>query len=164
MKLKRTVTAIIIYNNKLLFFKRDNTPSITEPDRWQFPGGHVETGESLNQAVERELIEEVSYIPNKISYLGSIKNRFREVGVFWSYVDYKESKKFKLGDTEGQKIEFMTIEQALNKNLTKNVKFYLSSYKDIINRHLKNKTAPDIEEVKKNTNLAKFFYFKIINR
>ena len=159
--MRKTSTAIIVCDKKILFLKRDNMPTIVEPDRWQLPGGHIENGENPIRALKRELVEEVSYVPKRINYIGSLKNRTRKVNIFWSYVDAKEYKKFKLGEPEGQEIKFMTIKQALSKKLTKNVRFYLSSYGSILKRHIANKTIPKIEELKKNTSLLKLLYFKL---
>ncbi|KKQ73746.1 MAG: hypothetical protein US96_C0054G0008 [Candidatus Woesebacteria bacterium GW2011_GWB1_38_5b] len=155
MRFRKTATAIIVHDNKILFFKRDNISTISEPNRWQLPGGHLEEGETPLEALKRELVEEVSYSPKKIHYIGGLKNEFREVNIFWSYVDTNESKRFKLREFEGQEIRFMTVEQALSKKLTKNVRFYLSSYKDILEKHLRNKTIPNIKELKQNINLIK---------
>ena len=154
MRFRKTATAIIVKNDKILFFKRDNIPTIADPDRWQLPGGHLEKGETPIKAITRELIEEVSYSPKKIHYVGSLKNKVREVNVFWAYVDTKEAKNFSLGDSEGQEIKFMTVNESLNQKLTSNVRFYISSYKDIIKKHLKNKTIPKIDELKRNINLT----------
>ncbi|KKQ25633.1 MAG: hypothetical protein US39_C0005G0010 [Microgenomates group bacterium GW2011_GWC1_37_12b] len=163
MRFRKTAIAIIVNDNKILFIKRDNIPTIAEPDKWQLPGGHLEEGETPIKALKRELVEEVSYSPKKIHYIGSLKNKVREVSIFWSYVDKNEIERFKLGPLEGQEIKFMTVEDALNKRLTSNVKLYLSSYKDIIKKHLYDKTTPDIDELKQNTKFIRLLFLKLFN-
>lgn len=50
---------------------------------WEFPGGGTLSGESYEEAVRRELMEEVGYFPNKIEYLGRflLNNRRSGQGV-----------------------------------------------------------------------------------
>ncbi len=52
-----TVDAIIDYNNGFVLVKRKHSP---EKGKWALPGGHLEFGESLEQAVVREIREETS--------------------------------------------------------------------------------------------------------
>ena len=47
--------AIAIIDGKILLVKRKTEPEI---GKWSIPGGHVDIGESLESAVERELYEE----------------------------------------------------------------------------------------------------------
>ena len=52
----------VIYDDRgrVLLQKRDNIAGILEPGRWGFFGGMVEEGESLESALARELLEELS--------------------------------------------------------------------------------------------------------
>ena len=49
------VGAIILHQDRIVLIKRDKEPS---KGRWTFPGGAVELGESLEDAVRREVLEE----------------------------------------------------------------------------------------------------------
>ena len=46
-------------NSRLLIYLRDDKPEIPFPNHWDFFGGHVEAGESPEQALVRELKEEL---------------------------------------------------------------------------------------------------------
>jgi 8-oxo-dGTP diphosphatase len=51
------VTAAIIQrNNRILIAKRSSTSSL--PNKWEFPGGKVESGETPEECLKRELWEE----------------------------------------------------------------------------------------------------------
>ncbi|MBI4019828.1 MAG: NUDIX domain-containing protein [Candidatus Aenigmarchaeota archaeon] len=56
MELHRTVSAVIRRGNKFLLVRRRSRP---EKGFWAVPGGHVEQGERLPDAMRRELEEEV---------------------------------------------------------------------------------------------------------
>ncbi len=55
--------AILQQGNRFLMQLRDDDPRILYPGHWGFFGGHMEPGESADDAVRRELIEELSYCP-----------------------------------------------------------------------------------------------------
>ena len=65
------VNALLSRDNKILLARRSSGRP-TYPSRWSFPGGHVETGESLGDALKREMQEEVGLIPLAFSKIGSI--------------------------------------------------------------------------------------------
>ncbi|GGX78613.1 hypothetical protein GCM10007160_02350 [Litchfieldella qijiaojingensis] len=49
------VLAVVVHERKVLLVQRSNPP---DAGRWGFPGGHIEWGERLFDAAERELLEE----------------------------------------------------------------------------------------------------------
>ncbi|MEB3357701.1 MAG: NUDIX hydrolase [Synechococcales bacterium] len=55
--------AILYQNNQFLMQLRDDIPGIVYPGHWGFFGGHVEPGETPEEAVQRELLEEIGYAP-----------------------------------------------------------------------------------------------------
>ena len=58
----KTIAAIILENRngELLLYKRDNKPGIPFPGYWDLIGGHVEDGETPEQALVREIKEELN--------------------------------------------------------------------------------------------------------
>jgi 8-oxo-dGTP diphosphatase len=46
-------------HGRLLVYLRDNKPEIPFPNRWDFFGGHVEDGETPEEALVREVKEEI---------------------------------------------------------------------------------------------------------
>ena len=47
------------HQGRVLLYRRDNTPTIPFPDHLDILGGHLEAGESPEQAVVREIAEEL---------------------------------------------------------------------------------------------------------
>jgi 8-oxo-dGTP diphosphatase len=57
----KEIAAIILENNQgeFLLYLRENKPDIPFPDYWDLIGGHVEEGETPEEAVVREVKEEL---------------------------------------------------------------------------------------------------------
>lgn len=66
-----SVTAVVECGGKFLFVKRPQTLG-NFPDKWVFPGGKVEAGEDVIQALLRELVEETGLeFHNELAFLSA---------------------------------------------------------------------------------------------
>lgn len=129
--------AIICWKEKILLFHRDNIPTIPDPNCWQFPGGGIEEGETPLEAMKRELVEEVSYVPDKLEFLTEIKRGDMTTYVYTAFVGDIEAKLFKIGKTEGQEIGFFTLEETLKLKLTPGLREYIVRFENKIREGLK---------------------------
>lgn len=59
--LRQVALAIIYQGDNFLLQLRDNIPTIAYSNHWGLFGGHLELGETPEQALKRELIEEINY-------------------------------------------------------------------------------------------------------
>ena len=102
---------IILLNseNKVLLILRDNKTSIPYPNMWDIPGGQIEEGETPEEAIRREMMEELG-----IEELGEITlfNVYESSNptdfIFWEKVnlDVKE-----INLQEGQEIKYFNLKQ-----------------------------------------------------
>lgn len=58
---------ILYQQSKFLLQLRDDIPNIAHPGKWAFFGGHIEEEETPDVAIQRELAEEIGYVPPVIS-------------------------------------------------------------------------------------------------
>ena len=79
----KVVKAIIINKEKFLLQLRDNNNSISYPNHWSFFGGEVDKKETEEEALKRELLEEISWEPKEFSY-------------YTSFIDYSTNATVKL--------------------------------------------------------------------
>lgn len=69
----RQATAILpIFGKKVLILKRSQLAS-SFPDKWNFPGGKVEPGESILDGAKRELFEEAGIKAKELKFVTSIE-------------------------------------------------------------------------------------------
>lgn len=73
MPFLHVVAGLLIEDGKVFIAKR--LPEDSNPNKWEFPGGKVEIGESPKQALKRELYEELELDVEVVRLFGV--NKFR---------------------------------------------------------------------------------------
>ncbi len=58
---RQVALAILYQGNQFLMQLRDDIPTIFYPGHWGLFGGHLESGETAEEGLKRELIEEINY-------------------------------------------------------------------------------------------------------
>lgn len=133
------VAAILMHNGKFLLQHRDNKPEITNPDKWGFVGGGIDEGETPEEAVRRECMEEVGVIPQGLIRLGRIKTSVR----FYAHLTDEEAQNLVLG--EGQAINFFTIEEAAALNGTQRVVELFNTHSEAVGRLVAGETVDPVD-------------------
>ena len=77
MNTKIVLTGILKSNDEFLVVKRSENDDLY-PGAWEFPGGHLENGETLKEGLKRELFEEIGFSsefePIITHYYDEVKN------------------------------------------------------------------------------------------
>jgi 8-oxo-dGTP pyrophosphatase MutT (NUDIX family) len=60
--------AMLQRDGRWLMQLRDDIPNIVAPGCWGVFGGHLDPGETPEQALRRELMEEISWQPNELEF------------------------------------------------------------------------------------------------
>jgi len=69
--------AILYQEGKFLLQLRDDYPNILYPGYWGLFGGHLEPGESPEQGLQRELLEEITHQPSELTLFRRYQNSKR---------------------------------------------------------------------------------------
>ncbi|MCH7408212.1 (deoxy)nucleoside triphosphate pyrophosphohydrolase [Belliella sp. DSM 111904] len=72
----KVTCAIIIHQGKILVAQRSE--SMSNPLKWEFPGGKLEAFESLEDCIKREILEELNLNIETLEILTANKHKIRE--------------------------------------------------------------------------------------
>jgi 8-oxo-dGTP diphosphatase len=95
---------------EVLLQLRDDTPEIRYPNHWGVGGGHVEEGETFEQALVREVAEEVEIEAAGYEFWQLYETPGTEVAMYASQLDQAAES---LVLHEGQRVEFFTPQAAM---------------------------------------------------
>ncbi len=109
MKTIEVVAAIILSDGKILCLQRGENKLSYISKKYEFPGGKIELGESKEQAVIREIDEELNLKIKPIKRFITVKHKYPDFNlVMHSFKCTCDSKKFTL--TEHIDFKWMSIE------------------------------------------------------
>ncbi len=121
--MKRDVAVIILYDSKkriLLQSKKEN--------QWQYFGGGIQNGESPENAVKREAIEELGYNLRDSKLIAKIPMRGRYEGHMDVFVEKYDGSKINL--MEGKKLRWFDQKQTDKLNMSEHDKEALKRFFD----------------------------------
>jgi 8-oxo-dGTP diphosphatase len=120
----KQVAMILLFDraNRLLIYLRDNKPDIPFPNCWDFFGGHVEEGETPEQAMVREVKEELgvdleqwSFFQKYVCTEGDVYPNIKHL--YWAKIDklseeltlYEGQQLLSISQDQRQSLKFANI-------------------------------------------------------
>lgn len=109
------IATILLFDQagRLLIYLRDDKAGIPFPNHWDLFGGYIEEGESPEQALRRELMEEIGIEPEQLRFYREFECLSGDVGPNIKYV-FTGTTSFGANELQlldvGQRIEAMPLE------------------------------------------------------
>ena len=129
--------AIIINdNNEVLLVKR-SINSRTEPGTWSRPGGQVEFGETVEEAVEREVLEETNVQVRVLRFLEMTQNINQDKFKHWIALGFLakhvSGEPENLEPTKHDEVRWISLSE-----LPENINIYTKNAIDVYLKSIKN--------------------------
>ena len=128
---KRAGSSIIFLNshNEILLLLRDNKPTIPYPNMWDLPGGHVEPGETPEECIIREMMEEMELVLNDVEIANIIEFDDRIEHTYWIPMDFDIES---INLHEGQCIKWFTFKELDNLEIAYGFKEVIADFRNRI--------------------------------
>ena len=81
MKIMDVVAAVIIRGGKVLCVQRPENAREYISMKWEFPGGKIEPGEDREQALKREILEELDVEIGNLDYFMTVEHTYPDFHV-----------------------------------------------------------------------------------
>jgi len=116
MYMKRKGVSIIFINDndEILLLLRDDKDTIPYPNMWDLPGGHVESGETVEACIIREMEEEMGLELKNFQPVSVMEFEDRIEHTFWKRANLNIDK---IDLQEGQCLKWFTREKAVGTTL-----------------------------------------------
>jgi 8-oxo-dGTP diphosphatase len=113
MKKIEVVAAIIFYKDEILCVQRPKNKLVYISEKFEFPGGKIEQGETQEVALKRELIEELNVVTDIKSFFTTVVHEYPDFELtMHSYICEVKTKELTLNEHIAQ--EWLSLDQ-LNK-------------------------------------------------
>jgi 8-oxo-dGTP diphosphatase len=125
--MKPGVDAFLVFEGKVLLVQRDNIPLIPYPNYWNLPGGGIDIDESDDEAIVREVEEEVGL--KSLEFIFISKDTFENgcvVSKYFAKLTKKQKDAVNIKE-EGQAFGFFTLDEVFKKQINPNLRSYLAT-------------------------------------
>jgi 8-oxo-dGTP diphosphatase len=113
MKKIEVVAAIIFYKDEILCVQRPKNKLVYISEKFEFPGGKIEQGETKEEALKRELIEELNVVTDIKSFFTTVVHKYPDFELtMHSYICEVKTKELTLNEHIAQ--EWLSLDE-LNK-------------------------------------------------
>ena len=115
---KRSTSQGILVRNGSIFLVRRSAKKERHAGEWNFPGGGIEEGETPEQALKREMFEELGIIPTSYKLLKKIVDEEGGLHCHYLFLVTGWTGKIKL-DWEAEESAWLAVKEALKLELPK---------------------------------------------
>lgn len=133
---KTVIICLINKDKEILLHLRDDKPEISYPNYWGLVGGVVDGVENEEDAIKREMKEEIGYEAKNINFIGKIyalKNNLikhnDEVFIFKGLINIPANL---IHLTEGQKVQFFKFDEIEKLKIIEPIKKFIIHNKERI--------------------------------